>query len=234
MKFQKEEIDILEGILKKFLDKKRQSRKKIVLMDYRNFLSLLNPAERKLIKKIQNLDISKYGKKTPFYGLKPVPNNLVMVRGQKYEEKGMLRHVFASFLPRKVYEAFKKMNKALKRETGKSLLIRSGYRSLAYQMIVFLRHLKNNFWDLRKTMKGVALPGYSQHGCPGKQAIDFTTAGIFGKKNKDFSRTKEYQWLRKNASKFGFYLSFPKNNKIGVKFEPWHWHYEAAKENRKK
>ncbi|MDP3052670.1 MAG: D-alanyl-D-alanine carboxypeptidase family protein [bacterium] len=226
MKFKEKEIKILEGILKKFLYKKRQSRKKIILMDYRVFLSSLSPAERKLIRKIQNIDISKYGKKTPFYGTKPVSENLVMIRGQKYKNKTKVNYLPVVFLPKSVYQAFKKMNQSLKKETGKLLLINSGYRSPAYQMLILLHILKKNDWKIKKTVKDVVLPGYSEHGYPQKQAIDFTTAGILKKKNKDFSQTKEYQWLEKNASKFGFYLSFPKNNKVGVKFEPWHWRYE--------
>jgi len=216
----KKEIKILEGILQRFLYKKRQSRKNIVLMDYRVFLSSLNLEERKLIKKIQNIDISKYGKKTPFYGVNPVPEDLVMVREQRYEDKGTLRYLPVSFLPREAYEAFKKMNKDIKRETKKSLFIRSGYRSPAYQLLFFLCNLRKNDWKIEKAMKGVALPGYSEHGYPEKQAIDFTTAEILGKNKKDFSQTKECQWLKKNAAKFGFYLSFPKNNKAGVMFEP--------------
>ena len=225
--FDQKEINILEGIIKRFLYKKRQSRKKIVLMDYRVFLSSLNPAERKLIKKIQSLDISKYGKKTPFYGIRRIPEDLVTIRGQRCKDKGKIRHLPISFLPRKVYAAFKKMRKTIEEETGKSLLINSGYRSPAYQMLIFLGYLKKNFWNIRKTMRGVALPGYSQHGYPDKQAIDFASAEILEKKKKDFSETKEYQWLIKNAVEFGFRLSFPKNNRFGVKFEPWHWHYES-------
>lgn len=80
-------------------------------------------------------------------------------------------------------------------------------------------------WNIRKVLKGVALPGWSEHGYPQRQAIDFAPVkGIA--KLKDFYKTKEYKWLLKNAKKFGFFLSFPKNNKLGVAFEPWHWHLE--------
>ncbi|MEK7624609.1 MAG: D-alanyl-D-alanine carboxypeptidase family protein [Patescibacteria group bacterium] len=230
MKFQTKEIEVLEKILKKFSSLKRRSRGKVVLMDYRVFLFLLDFEEKKLIKKIQNLNISKYGKKTPFYGIKRTPEDLVAVRGQKYKNKGIIRHLPVSFLPGEVYGAFKKMNQAIKKETGKSFLIKSGYRSPAYQMIVFLGYLEKNFWNIKKTMKGVALPGYSEHGCPGKQAVDFTSIEILKKNKRDFSQTEEYRWLKKNAAKFGFYLSFPKDNKLGVKFEPWHWHYESSPE----
>ena len=43
--------------------------------------------------------------------------------------------------------------------------------------------------------------------------------------NEDFEDSIEFQWLEKNASQFGFYLSYPKNNIKGIKYEPWHWSY---------
>ena len=101
------------------------------------------------------------------------------------------------------------MRKTIGEETGKSLLINSGYRSPAYQMLIFLGYLKKNFWNIRKTMRGVALPGYSQHGYPDKQAIDFASAEIL-EKEKGFFRDKRIPMADKNAVEFGFRLSFPK------------------------
>jgi D-alanyl-D-alanine carboxypeptidase len=82
-------------------------------------------------------------------------------------------------------------------------------------------------------MRNVALPGYSEHGYPPRQAIDFITAdGISFGPEKVFDETQEYGWLLKNAQKFGFYLSYPKNNKQEMAFEPWHWHYKARPASR--
>ena len=39
-------------------------------------------------------------------------------------------------------------------------------------------------------MRGVALPGYSQHGYPDKQAIDFASAEILEKRKRIFPRQK--------------------------------------------
>jgi zinc D-Ala-D-Ala carboxypeptidase len=44
---------------------------------------------------------------------------------------------------------------------------------------------------------------------------------------EDFESTDEYKWLEKNAKKFGFYLTNPRNNKLGTIYEPWHWAYIA-------
>ena len=43
---------------------------------------------------------------------------------------------------------------------------------------------------------------------------------------KEFEKLPEYQWLLINAKNFGFVLSYPKDSKDGIVFEPWHWRYE--------
>ncbi len=226
MKLTKNEIEILEREVDRFSRIKNKSRKKFSLMDYDEFLSLLSGKERGLIRRIQDLDIKKYGKKTPFFGILPTPDDLVMVRGQKFRADNKLYNVPVQFLPCKVYRAFKQMNQVIKKDLKRPLNIISGYRSPAYQMFVFLRFFRVYHWDMNKTLKRVALPGYSEHGHLLRQGIDLGTFEPL-ENIEDFVKTREYKWLKKNAARFGFYLSFPKNNKSGVTFEPWHWHYQG-------
>ncbi len=40
--------------------------------------------------------------------------------------------------------------------------------------------------------------------------------------------TPQARWLRTNAPRFGFELSFPPGNGQGVKWEPWHWRWVGA------
>ena len=63
--------------------------------------------------------------------------------------------------------------------------------------------------------------GYSEHQLG--TTLDFTTEGIGGGLN-GFDTTPAYTWLQKNAHKYGFTLSYPKNNAYYV-FEPWHWRF---------
>ena len=85
---------------------------------------------------------------------------------------------------------------------------------------------------MKETLKWVALPGYSEHGNPKRQAIDVGPkvwpAGIKQKKGlqREFVKTPEYKWMLKNANKYNFYLSYPKGNPSRTGFEPWHWHYQ--------
>ena len=63
--------------------------------------------------------------------------------------------------------------------------------------------------------------GYSEHQLG--TAVDFTTstaAGVFSK----FQADPAYKWLKDNAYKYGFILSYPENN-FYYKFEPWHWRF---------
>ena len=43
----------------------------------------------------------------------------------------------------------------------------------------------------------------------------------------EFENTDAFKWLKKNAAKFHFKLSFAKDNKY-IDYEPWHWRYEGS------
>ena len=34
---------------------------------------------------------------------------------------------------------------------------------------------------------------------------------------------EEYAWLKDNAARFRFRLSYPRDNPHGIAYEPWHW-----------
>lgn len=63
--------------------------------------------------------------------------------------------------------------------------------------------------------------GYSEHQLG--TTIDFTTEGLSGGL-EGFQNTPAYEWLTKNAYKYGFVLSYPENNSYYI-FEPWHWRF---------
>ena len=63
--------------------------------------------------------------------------------------------------------------------------------------------------------------GYSEHQLG--TTIDFTTKET-GADFSKFEKAKAYTWLNENAYKYGFILSYPKNNKYYV-YEPWHWRF---------
>ena len=71
-----------------------------------------------------------------------------------------------------------------------------------------------------------APPGYSEHstgfaidiGDAYKRETDFEV---------EFENTDAFRWLKENAAKYHFKLSFNQNNK-NVDYEPWHWRYEGS------
>jgi len=190
---------------------------------------MLSPEEKNIIEIILSIDPKQLGFRGSFLGIVAVPADLVSLKDQKVTVDGKTNVLATVLVPKNVYEGYMELKNALKKELGKDLLIDSGYRSSAFQVITLLHYLKMYNFDLEQTAKRVAFPGYSEHGFPVKQAIDFINSE--GKPTDDspfdFEDTDEYRWLVENAEKFGFVLSYPKDNPDGIMYEPWHWRFEG-------
>jgi LAS superfamily LD-carboxypeptidase LdcB len=63
--------------------------------------------------------------------------------------------------------------------------------------------------------------GYSEHQLG--TTVDFSTSANGDNLNK-FESSPEFTWLKNNAYRYGFILSYPPNNKYYV-YEPWHWRF---------
>jgi D-alanyl-D-alanine carboxypeptidase len=113
-------------------------------------------------------------------------------------------------------EAFNKMQAAAKKDNI-NIWILSGFRSYDRQKFLFDRSVKTK--GIEHANKYLAYPGSSQH--------QLGTAVDINSVENSFVDTKEYAWLKKNAEKFGFSLSFPEKQelKTGFAFEPWHYRY---------
>lgn len=104
---------------------------------------------------------------------------------------------------------------------GISLQLVSAYRSYAYQQALFVRKLEKGA-QLSDILKVNAAPGYSEHhsgraidlGCPGYRYLE-----------EDFEQSPAFDWLQQHAGRFGFRMSFGRENSFGVLYEPWHWYY---------
>ena len=109
---------------------------------------------------------------------------------------------------------------------GIYLVFLSGYRSINLQNDIFysLKSMRNQ--NAAERARVSAPPGYSEHstgfaidiGDADKRETDFEV---------EFENTKAFRWLKKNAAKYHFKLSFNQNNK-NVDYEPWHWRYEGS------
>jgi D-alanyl-D-alanine carboxypeptidase len=103
----------------------------------------------------------------------------------------------------------------------------SGFRSFAYQTHLVREKLHRGM-SITQALKINAVPGYSEHqtGC----AIDLTTPGVPAA-DVSFGDSKAFRWMQQHAGEFGFHLSFPRGNKYGYEYEPWHWRYIAGSAN---
>ncbi|TSC89227.1 MAG: serine-type D-Ala-D-Ala carboxypeptidase [Parcubacteria group bacterium Gr01-1014_3] len=102
---------------------------------------------------------------------------------------------------------------------GMNLLILSAYRSFYEQASV-----KSGYsvtYGAGTSNQFSADQGYSEHQLG--TAVDFSTLEN-GPTFSKFEQATAYKWLTDNAYKFGFALSYPKNN-LYYKFEPWHWRF---------
>lgn len=214
---------LVESILEKIEKEKDKKGFRVVTFD--KLFDLLNKNEVDFIQELLKLDLLKYGFKGKFFGIHNVPNNLVEVKNQQYKLNSNLKDIDTQYLPQEGFNAYESLNKNLYKDIKKKLLVLSGYRSPAYQTFVFLWYLKFYKFDFAKTIKRAAIPGYSEHGFPDRQAIDFITeTGQPSEDNPlDFEKTAEYKWLKEYAEKFSFYETNPPNNKLGTMYEPWHW-----------
>lgn len=210
------------------LIREREAKENLSTLTFEELYAPLNESDRNFLKSFQDLSAKDIGVRIPFREIATGKEPLVVIKGQKVAIDGKLKELPPQFLPPDVYQRYLVMMDAMKKDLGKRLYVESGYRSSAYQLYLFVFYLKNHAYSIRETVKWVALPGYSEHGSPSHQAIDFISEdGISGEENPQlFEDLAEYKWLLKNAARFGFVLSYPKNDPKGTTYEPWHWRYE--------
>ncbi len=213
--------------------KEKEAKAELATLSFDELYAPVDDQERIFLKQFQTLDPLKAGIKTKWQGLADGKTELVKLEKQSIKKDGKPTPLPPQFVPKDVYEAYLKMMKSMKKDLGKQLLIESGYRSSAYQLYLFISYLQNHSYSVLETAQWNALPGYSEHGNPKNQALDFINEnGINGEDNPaDFESLPEYQWLVKNASKYNFVLSFPRSSPEGIAFEPWHWRYQKEASN---
>jgi D-alanyl-D-alanine carboxypeptidase len=102
---------------------------------------------------------------------------------------------------------------------GVTLLLVSGFRSIDYQARLFRKKI-NAGQSLSEILGVNAAPGFSEHHTG--RAIDIATPGS-RPLTETFEDSAAFRWLNGNAGRFGFVMSYPRNNAAGFIYEPWHW-----------
>jgi D-alanyl-D-alanine carboxypeptidase len=108
-------------------------------------------------------------------------------------------------------------------EDGVVLQVVSAFRSIERQTAIIQRKLDSG-QTLEEILSVCAAPGYSEH--HSGLAVDITTTGC-EPLAAAFEATDAFRWLKGLARSFGFSLSYPKGNRFGVSYEPWHWAYRG-------
>jgi len=109
------------------------------------------------------------------------------------------------------------------RAAGVAAIPISGFRSYDYQAALVQKAIVKHGSEAA-ALRWVALPGHSEHHTG--LAIDL---GDETTPNADievaFEQTPSFQWLKENAQRFDFELSYPPGNSRNINYEPWHWRF---------
>lgn len=204
------------------------------LVDFDYLLGELNLIEKMVVSRIFAINPGELGFKGPFHTLEK-PRNLVKVPPRTYKLSGQEKSTGSQYCPEASYNDYLRMMAQMRRDLGRELFIASGYRSPGMQAYLFLYYLaRKHRYSLQETARLVAFPGYSEHGDPVNNALDFINSdGISGEEAgqtpEDFEGLPEYQWLLQHAHEYNFTLSYPRGDQQGISFEPWHWHWEKPR-----
>ena len=104
-------------------------------------------------------------------------------------------------------------------EEGVTLLIVSGFRSFQYQAAL-IRNKISAGQALGEILEVNAAPGFSEHHTG--NAVDIATPGS-RPLTEEFEHSEAFAWLNRRAREFGFEMSYPRDNRWGFIYEPWHW-----------
>ncbi len=110
---------------------------------------------------------------------------------------------------------------------GIDLRVVSAYRSIDLQKQIFFGVKSERNQSAAERARVSAPPGFSEHSTG--YAVDLgdgdqpaTHLSI------SFETTRAFAWLKANANRYHFTLSFPEQNSQGVSYEPWHWRFEGS------
>jgi len=109
---------------------------------------------------------------------------------------------------------------------GVKLLLLSGFRSVERQAEIVQKKLAAG-QTLEVILRVNAYPGFSEHHTG--RAVDIGSADC-EHLSEAFETTREFTWLSQHGARFGFTLSYPRDNAHGIAYEPWHWCHSRKRE----
>ncbi|MBF0588043.1 MAG: D-alanyl-D-alanine carboxypeptidase family protein [Magnetococcales bacterium] len=110
-----------------------------------------------------------------------------------------------------------RMYKRIRRDVGPNVVLTSGVRSITKQFFLFLQKANATHGNLSQASRSLAPPGYSFHGIGdfdvGQRGFGYQNFTDRFVTTKIFKRLAELGYIR---------LRYPRDNMLGVRFEPWH------------
>ena len=167
---------------------------------YKDVNTLYNPTSYDYL-------VNKNNKLTSDY----IPNDLEII-DIKYSCKN-------KYLRKEARINFENMTKNAKKE-GFNIVAVSTYRSYEYQEKLYNNYVLDKGFYYADMASARA--GHSEHQTG--LAVDVANESL---DYDNFESTKEFDWMKKNAHKYGFILRYPKGkfHITGFKYEPWHYRY---------
>ena len=134
-----------------------------------------------------------------------VPEKMVKIDNTQLEIKAALE--------------FRNMQKEAQKQKLNIIAI-SGYRSYEYQNTLYNSYVSKDSKEKADTYSARA--GHSEHQTG--LAVDVSAGNS---PYTEFENSKEFEWLKENAHKYGFILRYPKNKEYitGYIYEAWHYRY---------
>jgi len=183
--------------------------------NYLNYDSLckhskFDKTELKYLDELFYFDAKKYG----FFGEKPIKEIDNIIRRKNIVKIKGTGHYLFDGVDKKIDLMVKE---AKNKDNNLEIILTSGVRNVSKQMFLFLNKLRKVNYNLSAASRSLAPPGYSFHGVG-----DFDVGKRkYGKNNftSKFEKTDEFKIL----NEIGYLkLRYPKGNKLGVRYEPWH------------
>ncbi|MEI7522514.1 MAG: M15 family metallopeptidase [Candidatus Saccharibacteria bacterium] len=112
---------------------------------------------------------------------------------------------------------------AAAKKEGHSLMLSSGYRSVAYQKSLYDGYVVTQ--GLASADRSSARPGHSEHQTG--LAFDVEPSNKRCELEQCFGDTPEGKWLAEHAANYGFIIRYGKDQEqlTGYEYEPWHLRY---------
>ena len=163
-------------------------------------------AEKTFLEDLFSANAKQYG----FLGKKVIDELTARIPAKKRKKVGRTGHFLYKGESDRLY-------KKLQQDLGTSIVLTSGIRGVVKQTHLFLAKTIQSKGNLSKASRSLAPPGHSYHGVG-----DFDVGKVgFGRKNftQAFADTDEFRKL----VDLGYdAIRYPRGNKFGVRYEPWH------------